>query len=42
MGLSILKKALSHFGDFAGDWAKKKEETTFTENASKTKKQQRN
>ena len=28
MGLSILKKTLSHFGDSAGDWAKKKEETT--------------
>ena len=28
MGLSIPKKALSHFGDFTGDWAKKKEEIT--------------
>ena len=24
LGLSVTKKALSHFGDFAGDWAKKR------------------
>ena len=45
LGLSVTKKALSHFGDSTGDWAKKKEEgrsNPFTENASKTKKQQRN
>ena len=28
MGLSVTKKALSHFGDSTGDWAKKKEEAT--------------
>ena len=28
MGLSVTKRALSHFGDSTGDWAKKKEEAT--------------
>ena len=26
LGLSVTKKALSHFGDSAGDWAKKRDE----------------
>ena len=31
LGLSVTKKALSHFGDSAGDWAKKKEEAILSQ-----------
>ena len=32
LGLSVTKKALSHFGDSAGDWAKKREEAIPSQN----------
>ena len=32
MGLSVTKKELSHFGDSAGDWAKKREEAIPSQN----------